>query len=62
MQENLLLAACVVFVLWYLLGFSAVCLAVLVGVILIYKPNTDQKKGGYESNGIYIEDPVIREI
>lgn len=62
MQENLLLAVCIVFVLSYLLGFSDVCLAVLIGVILTSKLNTDQKKGGYESNGIYIEDPVIREI
>lgn len=66
MQENLLLAVCIVFILWYLLGFSDVCLGaclvVLIGIILISKSNNNQKKGGYESNGIYIEDPVIREI
>lgn len=66
MRENLLLTVCIVFILSYLLGFSAVFLALFIAAILLCNLNSqinaNQKKGGYESNGIYIEDPVIREI
>ena len=66
MRENLLLTVCIVFILSYLLGFSAVFLALFITAILLCNLNSqinaNQKKGGYESNGIYIEDPVIREI
>lgn len=66
MRENLLLTVCIVFILSYLLGFSAVFLALFIVAILLCnlnsQTNANQKKGGYESNGIYIEDPVIREI
>ncbi len=69
MQENLFLVVCVIFILWYLLGFSSVCLVLFIATLLLCNSdnqknaiNANQKKGGYESNGIYIEDPVIREI
>ena len=69
MQENLFLAICIIFILWYLVGFSGAWLVLFIATLLLCNSdnqknaiNANQKKGGYESNGIYIEDPVIREI